>query len=71
MKRPPRPRHSRFADDARELLALVAEVEVDGDLLDAARKLLDVSLECDRAADRFDEAAEEVRRLLVSRMKEA
>lgn len=57
-----------FTRQAEELLALTEEVELGGDLIAATRTLRDVAIECDAVNDRFEAAAQEVKRLLVGRI---
>ena len=57
-----------FAQKAGELLALVGEIELEGELVDATSRLRDVAIEADDVQRRFDEAAAAVKRLLVQRI---
>jgi hypothetical protein len=57
---------TEFMKAADDLLAL-AEVEADGELLEATRRLRDVAKEQDDVNARFEEAAQNVQRLLLER----
>lgn len=57
-----------FREAADELLAITGEIELDGDLLDATRKLRDVCAEYDEVGARFEAAGREVQRLLLGRL---
>jgi hypothetical protein len=63
------PEH-RFTEQCENLLTVTGELIIgDAELKDAARRLRDAAVVCDAMNARFEEAANEVQRLLMERIK--